>query len=334
METPCLKTLASVWLALVLYHSISTADVHTTTVVGTLTPGVENGCILVSAFSFSVDCSYDGHGPAKVGPPLEWVGPTLGAAYFSVEDPHSTPSHTPIPGDQLYAPPLSGTLSVDDRNTRTGMDDTIQGTLTIGPAVRSHLSVSNQPAKQARAVESWATIRHTLAITAVDHASPNAEGGFDYTVGRRGFPSRICRSGATDDCFPSTEASHTADGKWGKGTWQGAGTQPLGRSGTLGGNVGAQTTATIEGYQCRDAGNGDQCAHGVSIWGAAEDPGWDNLVLFISTNRHGQVLQAEGFWTNEYRIEAGPENMRGPPGEANSWFGGFLTLQPARVIQP
>lgn len=301
---------------------VATASAGVTTpVAGALGP-VENGCLLVSAFYFGVDCGYT----RRDDPQRPWVGPTLGPVYFAPDDPHGVPTYTPGTDEQPYSPALQGTIAVDTRDTPVGSDDLVSGQLIVGPAQRSHLSRIDDNTPPQRAVERWTQISHTWPPTAVTYATPNAAGGFDYVIASLGMPPRLCRQKAPQDCFPSALASMTGDGRWGANTWAQASPIPVGRSPLLGGNVGLQTTGVIEGYLCADTAGGAQCEHGVNLWGSREDPGWDNVLLLVRTDSQGRVMSAEGFWLNEYRVDAGPPDLRGPSGQDNSWLGGYWML--------
>ena len=296
-----------------------------TAVSGALSPA-ENGCLLVSAFYYGVDCSYTGEMAGTAAKPLPWVGPTLGPVYVAPNDPRGVPSYTPGDNEPAFAPPLTGTLTIDDRGTPGGDDDVLSGTLTVGAAMRSHVSRINDKSPPQRVVESWNRIVHTLAPTIVNGAAANNDGGYDYVIAAKGLPRRLCRKAKVQDCFPSAAAPLMTDGKWGAGTWAGPGAVPLGRSPAFGANGGARTTAVIEEYRCSDTAQGTLCGRGIDLWGGPEDPGWDNLLLTVSIDRTGRVLRAEGYWMEEYRVDAGPLSLRGPTGKDNSWLSGYLVL--------
>jgi hypothetical protein len=202
---------------------------------------------------------------------------------------------------------------------------------TVGPATRSISTRTDTRPNIIRAVESWLRIQHTLAKTPVTTAARNDAGGFDYVIASKGFPTRLCLKKAPEDCFPSAGAAYTADGKWGADTWLAPATVEMAASPALGGNVGASTTAVIEGYSCADTAIGEGCAHGAGLWGGVGHAGLDNLLLTVSTDAQGRILSVRGFWTSEYRIDFGPPALQAPDGQANSWFGGYLEL---RAVDP
>jgi hypothetical protein len=121
-------------------------------------------------------------------------------------------------------------------------------------------------------------------------------------------------------------AADTADGKWGTGGWAEPGNLPVGRSLALGANIGAQTTAVIDSYRCADLTDSADCRMARSLWGGAEDPGLDNLLLRIVTDADGHVLKAQGFWTNEHQLNAPPAGAASLAGGDNSWWGGYMEL--------
>ena len=71
---------------------------------------------------------------------------------------------------------------------------------------------------------------------------------------------------------------------------------------------------------------GSDCLSSNVVWGAGEDPGFDNLLLRIVTNGAGQLVSADGYWTQELRVAFSDTQ----PGD-NSWLGGTLSLS-AQVV--
>jgi hypothetical protein len=261
------------------------------------------------------------------------VGPTVNPVYFAPDSPHAVPGYSPKPGDDRIRPSMSGTMTIDDRGTRDGADDLVSAALRVGPAARSVVSnINSQAGRPPRLVEKWQAINHTLAPTPVDFATRNDAGGFDYVIGRRGFPTLLCRKADAADCYTSAYAPRTTDGPAGEGVWSGPPADGIGVERAPvwgGGNPGATTTATFEGYACADDSGGRECLHANVAWGSDhEDPGLDNLLLKVVTDRKGRVLSVRGFWTNEYNIQGGPPAFQVPAGEDNSWQGGYLQLDP------
>lgn len=304
-----------------------------TALAGTFNNGQDNACIHVSLFFYLADCSYARSRASIGGQDLPWVGPTVNPVYFAPDSPHAVPSYSPKPGDDRIRPALSGTLAIDDRGTPDGADDRIAGTLAVGPAARSVVSnINSQAGRPPRLVEKWSAIVHTLAPTPVDFATRNAAGGFDYVIGRRGFPQLLCRTADPADCYTSAYAPKTTDGPEGEGVWAGPPTDGIGVERAPvwgGGNPGATTTARFEGYACADDSGGKECLHANVAWGSdKEDPGLDNLLLEVVTDRAGRITRVRGYWTNEYFILGGPEAFQVPEGQDNSWQGGYLQLAP------
>jgi len=297
----------------------------TTALVGTFNRPQENGCLHVSRFYYRVDCGYQR--ATGLDPPVPWVGPTVNAVYYPRGSPHALPSAVATDGDDRRAPALSATLTVHTRGTAAGADDRLSGVFTVGPAARRLTTRTDANAKPRRAVESWLSITHTLAETSVSAARRNDAGGFDYVLGQQGFPVRLCLQSDPQDCFPSGGAPLTTDGQWAAGVWAAPAAVGVAASPALAGNVGAPTRAVIEGYHCADTSDGAECARGVALWGARA--GLDNLLLEVSTDAQGRVLAARGYWTTEYRVDAGPPALQAPEGQANSWTGGYLELQNA-----
>ena len=107
------------------------------------------------------------------------------------------------------------------------------------------------------------------------------------------------------------------------------------------GNPGASTTAVMADYACTDNRGDITCPSHNVVWrngpepppgsrNVAEAPGFDNLLLRVTTDAAGHVRTAEGFWTNEYRIDAGPDAFQVPEGHDNSWQGGYLSVEGVR----
>ncbi|CAG0946678.1 hypothetical protein GPROT2_03872 [Gammaproteobacteria bacterium] len=302
------------------------AAVVETPVEGTFNRSQENGCIHISLFWYKVDCSYEhAHGELG-GQAIPWVGPTVNTVYYALGSPEALISHVPSPADGRIAPVVSGVVTVDPGPPGAPGKAVISAVFEVGPAVRSVATRVGAATKVLRAVEEWRTMTHRLAATRVTSATRNDSGGFDYVIGSRGYPKRICRTKDPGDCYPSAEAALTTDGKWGEGTWQSPGELPVGRSPALGGNVGAVTTAEFSGYQCHDNTGGGECTKGISIWGAGENPGLDNLLLRVTTDSESRVTSIQGFWTQEYRIGVGPPNLQAPAGQDDSWLGGYMEL--------
>lgn len=309
------------------------AERVTTALSGTFNNGQDNACIQVSLFFYLADCSYARSRPEIGGLALPWVGPTVNPVYFAPDSPHATPAYTPKPGDDRIRPALSGTLTIDDRGTPAGDDDLVSGELKVGPAARSVVSnINSQAGKPPRLVEKWRSIDHTLAPTPVDFATRNDAGGFDYVIGKRGFPALLCRKADPGDCYTSAYAPKTTDGTSGEGVW--AAPSPVGVERAAvwgGGNPGATTSADFEGYSCADDSGGKECLHANVAWGSdKEDPGLDNLLLKVITDGAGRITNVRGYWTNEYYIQGGPAPFQVPAGQDNSWQGGYLQLEPVR----
>ncbi len=328
-----LRALVASCLLSVALVPLASAAAKTTTLGGTFNNSQDNACIQVSLFFYLADCSYARSRPEIGGQALPWVGPTVNPVYFAPDSPHAVTSYAPKPGDDRIRPGMTGTLSIDDRGTPDPTDDLISGKLSVGPAARSVVSnINSQAGRPPRLVEKWQAIHHTLAATPVDFATRNATGGIDYVIGKRGFPTLLCRKADPMDCYSSALAPKTTDGPSGEGTWDGPPADGIGveRSAAWGGgNPGATTTAVFEGYSCADDFEGKECLHANVAWGSdKEDPGLDNLLLRVSTDRKGRIQAVQGYWTNEYYIQGGPPAFQIPAGQDNSWQGGYLQLAP------
>lgn len=280
-----------------------------TSVTGSLGKG-ENACLSIYNVLFGQDCSYANDRPALIG----WMGPVLVGGYYEAGSQGDNVGHLPTAGDGKIAPTLAGTVTIDDGGTPgDGADDTVAAAFAIGPAVRNVATGNGR-----RTVERWESLTHTMAATGVSSATANAQGGFDYVIGLQGFPQLLCLDIYPDRCFGGEHDPASSGTDW-------AGPEPGGigieRNANQGGNLGAVTSATFTGYSCADNSSGADCTGGLMVWGAGESPGFDNLLLRIATNAAGHVVDASGFWTQEFRISSSETQ----PGD-NSWHGGTLAF--------
>ena len=312
-----------------------------TKLVGQFNNPQENACIHVSLFFFLTDCTYSASRPEMAGNELPWTGPTVNPIYYAPASEGAEPTHEPVVGDGRIAPSLSATLKIDDRDTDDPLDDLISGELVVGPAARSVVANVNELAggpagRPPRAVITWSRITHTLEPTGFHAAEKNAHGGFDYVIGSKGFPERICLKDDNSDCFPSARAPRTVDGQEAD-VWVAPASIGLTRDEAMDGNVGASTTGFMQDYTCTDNRGGITCPSHNVVWRNArepapgernlsEAPGLDNLLLKVVTDGSGQIISVDGFWTQEYNIEAGPATFQVPDGHDNSWQGGYLEL--------
>ena len=325
-----------------LFFSLAHAATKTTEVSGTFNNSQENACIHVSTFYYLTDCFYSRLNEEISGQKLPWTGPTVNPVYFAVDSAHAVPTYVPVRGDDRIAPLMDGALTIDDKGTSDIADDTIRGTLIVGPAARSVVVNVNELAggpggAPPRAVMTWDSITHSLAETTFDQATANDQGGYDYVIASKGFPRRLCLIDNPEDCYPSAWAGLTTDGQNAKGTWDGPSELGITRDTEMEGNVGAKTTAVINGYRCVDNRGDITCPDHNVVWNPSEEPqpgspnsnegpGLDNLILKVATDEQSNILTVEGFWTNEYLIAGGPPFFEVADGHDNSYQGGFLQL--------
>jgi hypothetical protein len=320
---------------------VAQAGETSTAVSGRFNSEQENACIHVSLFFFLTDCTYAANRPEMAGNELPWTGPTVNPIYYELGSEGADPTYEPEVGDGRISPSLSGTLTIDDRDTVDPLDDLIRGELIIGPAARSVVANVNELAggpagRPPRAVITWSRTTHTLEPTGFHAATPNELGGSDYVVGSKGFPKRICRKEDPKDCFPSARAPKTVDGQ-DADIWAAPAAVGLTRDAAMDGNVGASTTAVMHDYTCTDNRGDITCPSHNVVWrngvepepgqrNISEAPGLDNLLLKVVTNDSGHIVSIDGFWTQEYNIIAGPETFQVPDGHDNSWQGGYLQV--------
>ncbi len=320
-------------LGLSLVASGPASAAATTYVIDGTFSGVLYACTQITfAFSGS-DCSYGRNRPAANG---TWLGPLFGGGNYPKDSPQAALTYIPTSGDNVpqgssaqanFIPatpdgklnaPLDGELIIDDNGTPGDpTDDIVSGSFTIGALAR------NVPTGQfTRAVQQWTTMDNTIVPTPVNPTATvaNGAGGVDYVVGSRGFPTPRCYRFNAANCFPTEDAMPDFGDARFWGPIPPAGSVGIERSGILGdpafvpvqpppvlptGNVGARTTAILNGASCTtNNGSVDDCAVSSLIWGAGEDVGFDNLIMKISTNSSGQITSALVYWTQEYFIGA------------------------------
>lgn len=316
-----------------------------TAVSGRFNGSQENACIHVSVFFYLTDCTYTRSHPKVGDNELPWTGPTVNPVYYARGSEHAVPGYVPMPGDDRIEPTMEGTLVIDDRGTADPADDRVAGTLVVGPAARSVVANVNELAggpagRPPRAVISWSSMTHTLGPTPVSTATRTADGGVVYVIASKGFPERLYLKADPSDCYPSAKAPKTTDGQNAEHVWAAPGTVGPTRDAVMDGNVGAQTTAVMADYTCTDNRGGITCPNHNVVWkngpepapgqrNLGEAPGFDNLLLRITVDAKGRIDQVEGFWTQEYDIEAGPAEFKVPEGHDNSWQGGYFELRGA-----
>ncbi|MBL8225037.1 MAG: hypothetical protein JNM50_06885 [Chromatiales bacterium] len=301
----------------------------TTPVIGQLGSTIQT-CLQLLTVSVSdgENCTYGGSvGPGFPIPPAgEEIGPTsFGYYYSSATKPEAwdnARTFVPTVGDGKLNAKIEGTITVDQVGA-SPTDHLISFSLTISdPNGGKVIRILNA------VVERFDTVTQTLAPRKADSASSNSQGGFDYVIGTAGFPSRLTANNMTaceGQAFGTFEcaASFTVGpdtNKW--ANWPGSA-----GLGSLEGNLGAKTTGTVTGLECTAGPGaaagavGTVCSTNHTAWnpvvngpnstgggsspterGAAEDVGWDQLLLKVSTDANGFVTAVEGFDVEEYRV--------------------------------
>jgi hypothetical protein len=292
----------------------------TTVTINGLHSNSESSCSQATVILISSDCSYSGQ---RIGETFYgWSGPAFGGGYYTAGSVGDNFAYVPVPGDGKIQPTINGSLIF----TGAGATATIEGTIIVGPAVRNAI-VGNLT----RGVERWDAITHSLAPTPVTTATANAAGGFDYVIGSNGTPGALCLTADPTDCFPS---EFGADGGlsavqnvWNNGVPPAVGVEGTPLNGGPGASIGPITTAVITNYSNSCAVPTDCTTNGRVVWGGtgpqAESPGWDNLLLAISTDAAGNITSGKGWWTQEYAIPVGPIPQRSVP---NSWQASRITF--------
>jgi hypothetical protein len=299
--------------------------------------------------------------PLPPYPSGESTGPFSQEAYY---DSLATPqafavTYIATPGDGKIRQAIDGMVTVDNNDTPSPTDDLISFTLTMrspfGGDVIRQLGSTNTSAE-----DKYTTMTQVLAPHGVDSATPNASGGFDYVIGSAGFPTRLVFSdpftvdpsstnpngtpGASPcngqlfgdmECTASFTAIIADPLRWTPWSSPGSGRPGLSR---MEGNIGARTVGSVTGYDCIDTGTNNACKISKVSFGplqkgpnntpgagaTAEDVGWDDLYLKVSTDSTGKVISMEGYPVQEYQVFATPTWCGSDPlatFNCNSWIG-------------
>ncbi|MBL8225035.1 MAG: hypothetical protein JNM50_06875 [Chromatiales bacterium] len=337
---------AALAVAIVVPFGAATAATQTYNITAGALGKNEHSCTRIVNVFTNQDCTYARSQLSGNNAPdfaYGWSGPTRQGGYYPPGSPgdsllyspnDANPSTTDFfePDDIKLPPTVVGSVDISDNGTpEDGSDDTVLLTFSIqGQTPTSGIVRSLQTGQSSQAIERWQSMDHSMtAPYRVDQAIPNDRGGFDYVIGSRGTPTRLCRavfpgSGNgfdPDDCFPTnnySKATLPQPPAWWAPVPE-VGSVGIERSPALANRLGAapnpgiQTVAAFrdrllgvdtQAYSC-DTNNlsFDECATGVLIWGGREDPGFDNLVGIISTAADGS-LTADFYWTQEYNISA------------------------------
>jgi hypothetical protein len=270
--------------------------------------------------------------------------------------------YTPSEGDGKMSQDITGTVTIDDNGDGFGANDLLSFNLTLtssgsGDIVRSYGS---------SIVERYSSMTQVLAPVAADSVTANGLGGFDYVIGSAGFPALLTFAGTTGNntgsCVGQSFGSVDCAYSFGVGPepnfWNNAHVDPVPGLGLLEDNQGAKTVGTVENLacidsrsatgvdsnDCRDSQVGYSPYLGVAgdcavaggcvvggVRGAAEDVGWDNLLLKVSTDASGNVVFMAGFNVDDYRVFGQTrcgDNTDGTgtyTAVCNSWTSGYFT---------
>jgi hypothetical protein len=337
---------------------------------------IEHSCTWITTVFTNQDCTY---GNTTVGlNPLGtvWSGPTRQGGYYPVGsagdsltfNPNdSTPGSLPATPDNLKIKPVVvGTVVIDDSNTPAdGTDDTVRLVFSIqGPTPTAGIVRSFSTGQFTQALQRWQSMDHTMtAPYPVDQAVPNLSGGFDYIIGSRGTPTKLCRAlnpGAPPagddtfdpaDCFPThnynKDNAQPAQPSW----WAprpAVGSVGIERSRKLGikpgpgndaaplgsevPNIGIQTVATFTGASC-ETNNlaSNDCLLSPLVWSEIQPPpapppvedAGFDNMVGIISTDANGITSAELYWTQEYFIGAFGANAA--LGE-NSWQGNLINF--------
>jgi hypothetical protein len=94
-------------------------------------------------------------------------------------------------------------------------------------------------------------------------------------------------------------------------------------------NIGATTTGVFTGYSCQTIAGGECPSNGAilnskpSFFTPAGIPGYQNLLIAVSTDAGGHITSSFAFYTHEYEVLQGLFGFDTP---YEAWDGGTLTL--------
>ncbi len=314
MTRPAHLAIAS--LLLVSWSGATPAAVRYAGITGS-TAGTANACPAWVLEGSHDDCSYHAGAPSGLGV-MQWIGPVFGAGHYApgmAPPVYVTPLPDPGPvlapaavlptGGKTGIPITRGFISIDDRDSPAVIDDVIGGTIEFGAFERN---VGIGPTS--RHIESIGRVIHRLVPARVSSATPNASGGIDYVVaqadGGTAFPTRL--SGTTSagggfaDQFPSEVASQSSADAGDEPYWAAPGAYGLATFEGDSAAIGTRSSATVWGYSCDD-GDGAPgpagCLTGGLNWDGDSRAAFGNVLLRISTNSDGDIVEAEAFLVNE-----------------------------------
>ena len=289
----------------------------------------------------------------------QWIGPLANQMYYATGDSPIANGVDPSVGDNKVALGLSGVLTIDDNNTAYGYDDLISGTISIAAGTRNVLTGQ---AANSRVEESWDTFTQTLDPTVVSSATANASGGFDYVIASRGMPDILQPDGSKNDqAYPAEVASSPADGVpgWTAPDSQGRSVATMDctpesptqvsigwnnrrdvvRIGShLGADcadpsardIGVTTTGEFTGYSCVGNDGVSDCPINGAILGTPGNfftppgnPGYQNLLIAVSTDAGGHIVSSFAFYSHEYEVL---QALFGFDTPYEAWDGGTLTM--------
>ncbi|MCB1597666.1 MAG: TonB-dependent receptor, partial [Gammaproteobacteria bacterium] len=240
---------------------------------------------------------------------------------------------------------INGTLTIDDNDTPVGTDDRISFTLTLTSPLGGDIIRHTGD----KVVDKYTSMTQVLAPKVVNSATVNAFGGYDYVIGSEGFPALLTFNSPTEpeavpcagqlfgsmDCRASFSGAVSDPDRWSGTTTAGIG--------SLESNTGARTTGTLVNPACVDTGGNNDCHDSVVSFAprlippnqapgagnvTAEDVGWDQMLLKVSTNASGQVVTVAGFDVQEYQTFGPPVACGSDPGatiSCNSWTSGYFS---------
>ncbi|MGI9307909.1 MAG: hypothetical protein ACR2P6_01525 [Gammaproteobacteria bacterium] len=295
-------------------------------------------------------------------PDRTWIGPLANQMYYENGDSPLTNGTSPAVGDNKIALGLSGQLTIDDNNTANGDDDLISGEIVIAAGTRNVLTGQGDNTRVEESWDSLTqTLAPTTVDSATPNGQGGfdyviASRGMpdvlqaDGSKNTQAYPSEVAsspietpvavsgwvapesqgRSVANFECEPESPTDILV-------TWNNRRNRlrfgsPLGAdcADPSSNNVGVTTTGEFTGYSCVDNDGVSNCRINGAILGTPGnfftppgDPGYQNLLIAVSTDAGGHIVSSFAFYTHQFEVL---QALFGFDTPYEAWDGGTLTM--------
>jgi hypothetical protein len=126
----------------------------------------------------------------------EITGPFSQIYYYDYNQTPAAFSTTYVPAHNSgqISQVIDGTVTIDDNDTPAGTDDRISFTVTLTSPLGGDIIRYTGD----KVVDKYTSMTQALAPNAVDSATANAFGGYDYVIGSEGFPTLLTFNSPTE----------------------------------------------------------------------------------------------------------------------------------------